>query len=234
MPQPGRSSGRRLTALLLDDHELLRLGLRTLLETQTTVTVVGEAPTIAIAVERVGTLRPTLVITAATLRDGDAAEACRRIAAAAPGTRVAVLSDGADEAATLARAGISGYLSAHMRAADLCRAIRAIATGDAPTDRWSIPAPGPWPRREAGRPDDPLVLTAQERRVLALVAEGKTNKEIGVALALSEKTVKNYLSNVFDKLQVSRRSQAAVLFAREQGRVPAPTLGMAPGTLRAG
>jgi DNA-binding NarL/FixJ family response regulator len=204
MPQPGRSSRRRLTALLLDDHELLRRGLRTLLERQTTVTVVGEAPTIAIAVERVGILRPTLVITTATLRDGDAAEACRRIAAAAPGTRVAVLSDGAAQAATLAaaRAGISGYLSAHMRAADLCRAIRAIATGDAPTDRWSIPAPGPWPRREAGRPDDPLVLTAQERRVLALVAEGKTNKEIGVALALSEKTVKNYLSNVFDKLQV--------------------------------
>jgi two-component system response regulator DevR len=223
MPQLRTSVESRLTVLLLDDYELRRLGLRTLLETYPTTTVVGEAATIAGAVERVATLRPALVITAATLVDGDAVDACRRITTAAAGTRVTVLSHSPDEASTLEalRAGASGYLSPRMRAADLYREIRAIAAGESRPAMWPMPAPCGRPPRRGWMRGDPCTLTAQERRVLALVTEGRTNKEIAaLALILSEKTVKNYLSNVLDKLQVSRRSQAAVLFSREPGRFP--------------
>jgi DNA-binding NarL/FixJ family response regulator len=221
--------------LLLDDDALVRLGLRTLLETQPMMMVVGEAATIASAVEHVAALRPALVISAAALADGDAVEACRRITATVPGTRIAVLSNGADQASMIetARAGASGCLSARMRAADLCREIRAIAAGESRPGGWSIQArsrrsgPGCWMRGH------PCALTAQERRVLALVTEGKTNREIAGALALSEKTVKNYLSNVFDKLRVSRRSQAAVLFAREQSQFPPTPVRTAPAALHA-
>lgn len=226
----------RLTALLLDGNELLRLGLRALLEPQRTVTIVGEAGTIAEAVERTAKLRPALVITAAALADGDAAEACRRLTEKVPGTRVAVLSDAAAEAAIIGavRAGACGYLSTHMRGPDLCRAIRAIATGESQLDPRSIQTLFQRLRRDGGPRDHLFTLTPQERRVLALVADGKTNKEIGVALRLSEKTVKNYLSHAFEKLQVSRRSQAAVLFTRDR-RGPAvavPALQMVDGTAR--
>jgi DNA-binding NarL/FixJ family response regulator len=221
--------------LLLDEYELRRLGLRTLLETQPTTTVVAESATIAGAVERVVTLHPALVISAAVLADGDAVDACRRITTAAAGTRIAVLSHSPDETATVERAGASGCLSPRLRAPDLYREIRAIAAGESRPAVSSTPAPSGRLRRRGVRRGDPCALTAQERRVLALVTEGRTNKEIAVALALSEKTVKNYLSNVFDKLQVSRRSQAAVLFAREPGRFPpAPAFRTASPALRAG
>jgi DNA-binding NarL/FixJ family response regulator len=218
MSQPRTPPDTRLTTLLLDGHELLRLGLRTLLEAQRTVTIVGEAGTIAEAVERAAAVRPALVITAVALADGDAAEACRRIGEKAPGTRVAVLGDDAAEAAMVGavRAGACGYLSTHMRGPDLCRAIRALATGESQLDSRSIQTIFQRLRRNEGTRDHLFTLTPQERRVLALVAEGKTNKEIGAALHLSEKTVKNYLSHAFEKLQVSRRSQAAVLFARDR------------------
>lgn len=232
MHQRPRSLESRLTVLLLDDHELLRLGLRTLLDGQPAVTVVGEAATIAAAMAQVATVCPALVITGTALPDGDAAEACRRILTTAPGTRVAVLSGRPDEEAIVeaARAGASGWLSVHMRAADLCREIRAIASGESRIDLRAIQAR---PGGADGARHDLITLTPQERRVLALVTEGKTNKEIAGALALSEKTVKNYLSNVFEKLQVSRRSHAAVLYARGQSpfaaRLAPP---MAPESLR--
>jgi DNA-binding NarL/FixJ family response regulator len=234
---PWTSAEPCLTVLLLDEYELRRLGLRTLLETRPTTTVVAESATIAGAVERVVTLHPALVISAAVLADGDAVDACRRITTAAAGTRIAVLSHSPDETATVEalRAGASGCLSPRLRAPDLYREIRAIAAGESRPAMWPPPAPSGRSRRRGVRRGDPCALTAQERRVLALVTEGRTNKEIAVALALSDKTVKNYLSNVFDKLQVSRRSQAAVLFAREPGRFPpTPVFRTASPALRAG
>jgi DNA-binding NarL/FixJ family response regulator len=220
----------RLTALLLDAHELLRLGLRTLLEAQRTVTIVGEATTIGEAVARTMEAQPTLLITAAVLPDGDAAEACRRIAHKAPATRVVVLCDDLLETAMVSavRAGASGYLPIHMRGTDLCRAIRAVATGESLLDARAMRVPAHRLRRDLGVRDHLFTLTPQERRVLGLVAEGKTNKEIGVALRLSEKTVKNYLSHAFEKLQVSRRSQAAVLFTRDQQGSPPVLSGARP------
>jgi two-component system response regulator DevR len=195
----------RPTALLLDDRPLLRLGLRTLLEAQHTIRVVAEAGTLAEAVTHAAHLRPDLVIAAAALADGDVAEACRRLTEKAPGTRVAVLLDEAagPALADAARAGVCGCLTLGMPGPDLCRAVRGLATGQSRLDPRALSAPR----------DHLFALTPQERRVLALVAEGKTNKEIGAALGLSEKTVKNYLSHAFEKLQVSRRAQAAVLAA---------------------
>jgi DNA-binding NarL/FixJ family response regulator len=237
MYQPRTRLDQPLTALLLDEHELLRLGLRTLLEGQRTVTVVGEAGAIADAVESIVRLRPTLVITGMALADGDAADACRRITEHAPDTRVAVLGDDADDATALGavRAGACAYLSARMGGSDLCHAIRAIATGESPRDPRSIQMLGPRRRHEG---DDLCTLAPQERRVLRLVAQGKTNKEISAALHLSEKTVKNYLSHAFEKLQVSRRSQAAVLFVRNrlgfEPGMPAPEVGARPAPWSSG
>lgn len=233
MRQP-RPSEPRLTALLLDRHELVRLGLRTLLEAQRTVTIVGEADTITTAVERTLAIQPRLVITGSTLPDGDASEACRRITETVPGTRVAVLTDVAVETSMIdaVRAGASGYLSTLMRGSDLCRAIRAIATGESQLDPRSTQTLLQCLRRD-GKPHDRLfTLTGQERRVLTLVADGRTNKEIGHALRLSEKTVKNYLSHAFEKLQVSRRSQAAVLFTHADPDSVMPALRLADGTAR--
>lgn len=121
-----------------------------------------------------------------------------------------------------------------MRGPDLCRAIRAIATGESQLDPRSIQTLFQRLRCDGGPRDHLFTLTPQERRVLALVAEGKTNKEIGVALRLSEKTVKNYLSHAFEKLQVSRRSQAAVLFMRDRRGLATtvPAFQMAEGTAR--
>jgi DNA-binding NarL/FixJ family response regulator len=233
-------SDRQPTALLLDEQELLRLGLRTMLEGQRTVTVVGEAGAIAEAVECVLKLRPTLVITGPVLADGDAVEACRRITEQVPDTRVAVLGDEADETALqdAVRAGACAYLSPRMRAADLCHAVRAIAS-EPPLDAGSMPPLVHRRHRNDGMRDDLSTLAPQERRVLRLVAEGKTNKEIGAALHLSEKTVKNYLSHTFEKLQVTRRAQAAVLLVRDRlglasglsarHDVPGPAVPMASG-----
>jgi two-component system response regulator DevR len=235
MYQHRTSLQSRLTVFLLDNHELSRLGLRTMVEGQPLMAVVGEAATITAAVEGVGRLHPTLVITAARLADGDALEACRRLTATVPAPRLAVLSSSPDEATLdeMSRAGASGCLSPRMRAADLCRELRAIAAGESRLGGRPLARRSHRLRGGGSVRGNPCTLTGQERRVLALVTDGRTNKEIASALSLSEKTVKNYLSNVFDKLQVSRRSQAAVLFVREQGRVPpAPAFG-AGAVLRA-
>jgi RNA polymerase sigma factor (sigma-70 family) len=215
MHQPRTRLDQPPTALLLDAHELLRLGLRAVLEKHRAVTVVGEARAIAEAVECTARLRPTLVISGVALADGDAADACRRIIETAPGTRVAVLGDDADDDAALGavRAGASAYLSSRISGPDLCQAIRAIAIGEVQRDPIHVPGQR---HRDGRMRDDLSTLAPQERRVLRLVAEGKTNKEIGAALHLSEKTVKNYLSHAFEKLQVSSRAQAAVLFVRDR------------------
>lgn len=209
----------KLTVLLVDDHELARLGLRTLLASQTGVTIVGEAATAADAVAQAARLQPAVVIIESVLPDGSGIDACREIRAQTPDTRVIVLTDQVDDETVLAavRAGAAGYLSKRVRAQDLARAIRGVVSGETRLDPTSMNRLLERIRRDATTPAvrDILTLTTQERRVLALVAQGKTNKEIGAALGLSEKTVKNYLSRAFEKLNVSRRAQAAVLFARE-------------------
>lgn len=196
----------RLTVLIVEDHDLVRLGLRALLEAYRPLEVVAEASTVASAVTASVEQRPALVVAAHTLRDGTGVDVCREVLARLPDARVVILGDGhADPDAVRAASGVGAlcYLSRRMGAQNLCRALHDLAAGAAPARA----------RAEPGL----LALTAQEHRVLELVARGKTNKEIGGTLGLSEKTVKNYLSHAFEKLSVSRRAQAAVLFARKYG-----------------
>jgi DNA-binding NarL/FixJ family response regulator len=209
---------RRLTVLIAEDHDLVRLGLRALLEAYRPLEVVAEVSTVASAVTASVEQKPALVVAAWTLRDGTGVDVCREVLARVPGTRVVILGEShvdADAVRAASGVGALGYLSRRMGALGLCRALHDFAVGGVP--RAAAP---PLRLREHFRPGTGsglLALTAQEHRVLELVARGKTNKEIGGTLGLSEKTVKNYLSHAFEKLSVSRRAQAAVLFAKEYG-----------------
>jgi DNA-binding NarL/FixJ family response regulator len=209
----------RFTAVLADDHELARLGLRAVLAAGTGVEVVGEAGTVAQAIAEAERTRPGVLVTELALPDGSGLDACREIRTRAPETRVVVLTEQVGDEAVLAavRAGVAGYLSKRVPAQDLARAIHAVACGETRLDAASMAGLMDRIRRGAtgAAVRDILALTAQERRVLALVAQGKTNKEIGSSLGLSEKTVKNYLSRAFEKLNVTRRAHAAVLFVRD-------------------
>lgn len=233
------SSTRRLTTVLVDPHEVLRLGIRTLLQGEPLFEVVAEADTQAEAIRLVERTEPALVVSEMVLPDGSGADLCRQLAARAPQVRVVILTTQASEASviTAVRAGACGYLSKHVSGAELLRALRAIASGQPQLDSQSVRSLVERMRRDGngGAARDVLALTEQERRVLALVTEGKTNKQIAAALGLSEKTIKNYLSHAFEKLNVTRRAQAAVRFmsdVRYLGAVVAPS--PVPDTRRPG
>jgi len=208
---------RRLTVLIAEDHDLVRLGLRALLDAYRPLEVVAEASTVASAVTASVEQKPVLVVAARTLRDGTGVDVCREVRARVPETRVVILGEShvdADAVRAASGVGALGYLSRRMSAPSLCRALHEFAVGG---ERVAA-APMPLRERFGLRTGSGLLaLTVQEHRVLELVARGKTNKEIGGTLRLSEKTVKNYLSHAFEKLSVSRRAQAAVLFAKEYG-----------------
>jgi DNA-binding NarL/FixJ family response regulator len=212
------AENRPLRLLLVDDHEVVRAGLRLLL-TRAGFEIAGEAGTAAEAVSIAAQIEPDVVVMDVRLPDGSGVEACREIRSARPGTRVLFLTAFEDEDAMLAAvfSSADGYLLKEVNGDKLVQAVRTVAHG------LSVLNPGltrPFVERlrrlsEAGPRDGGDALSAQERRVLALVAKGKTNKEIGAALKLSPKTVKNYLSHVFQKLQVTRRSEAAARFVRD-------------------
>ena len=211
--------GRRVGVLIVDDHEVVRLGLRSLLGREKAIEIVGEAATAEEAVAQAERLRPTVVVMDVRLPDRSGIEACREIRAAAPDTRVIMLTSYADDEAVFASilAGASGYLLKQAGGLDLVRAIERVADGQSLLDPGVTEKVLEKVKRLAsGQPDEVTSLSPQEQRVLALVAEGKTNKEIATALGLSDKTVKNYLSNVFDKLHLSRRAEAAAFFARRR------------------
>jgi DNA-binding NarL/FixJ family response regulator len=202
----------------VDDHEVVRVGLRTLLDRARSIEVVGEAGTAAEAIITAARLEPDVVVMDVRLPDGNGVEACREIRAARPETRVLFLTSFADQHAVLAAicGGADGYLLKEIGGEALIRAVKTVAGGKSVLDP-AVTHPILARMRSVSNPtgdggEEPL--SPQEQRVLALVADGKTNKEIATALGLSDKTVKNYLSHVFQKLQVTRRSQAAVLFAR--------------------
>jgi two-component system, NarL family, response regulator DevR len=205
--------------LLVDDHEVVRLGLKALLERTGTIEIVGEAGSVASAVSEAIRLKPHVVLMDVRLPDGHGAEACREIRAACPDTRVLFLTSFADEDAVVASiiGGADGYLLKEIAGKELIRAITMVAAGHSILDPGVT---GPMLARMRSSPQSIAKgkgepLSQQEERVLALVAEGKTNKEIAVGLDLSEKTVKNYLRHVFQKLQLTRRSQAAAFYTRQ-------------------
>lgn len=211
---------RPIRLLLVDDHEVVRAGLRSLLARERGIEVIGDSATAADAVDQAKRLRPDVVIMDVRLSDESGVEACREIRARNPEVQVIMLTSYADEEAVLASimAGAAGYLLKQIRGKELLRAIETVAAGQSLLDPAVTQAVLERMKRlVSGQPLDEITqLSHQEQKVLALVAEGKTNKEIANALDLSDKTVKNYLSNVFSKLNLSRRAEAAALFARRR------------------
>ena len=203
--------------LICDDHEVVREGLRTLLAGRAEMRVVAEAGTVADAIEAAARETPDVVIMDVRLPDGSGVEACRSIREILPATRVIMLTSYPDDEALYASiiAGAAGYLLKQTRGRALVEAIDTVSKGRALLDPDVTARVLDRVRR--GRADeDPALasLTDQERRVLEQLATGKTNREIGEALFLSEKTVKNYVSRILEKLNLHRRAEAAAFAAR--------------------
>ena len=210
----------KISLVLVDDSEVVRAGLRALLGTESSLQVIGEAAHVAGAIETVARLRPQVVLLDIRLPDGTGFDACREILRRSPDTRVLILTSAVDDAMVddAIRSGAHGYLLKEIDGRGLVNAIRDVAAGKSILDP-AVTARVMKMVRSGGSPRDALAtLSPQERRVLALIAEGCTNKEVGVKLGLSEKTVKNYLSTVFEKLHVSRRAEAAVIYAQGEKR----------------
>jgi DNA-binding NarL/FixJ family response regulator len=207
---------------VVDDHEVVRQGLVALLDRRDGFQVVAEAGTAADAVEQARRFRPDLVVMDVRLPDGSGIEACREIRSELPDTRVVMLTSYPDEDAVLAAivAGASGYLLKQVRARDLVAALETVAAGGSLLDPAVTGKVLERMRRIATDADELAALTKQERKILTLVAEGKTNKEIAAEVFLSDKTVKNYVSSILAKLNLERRAQAAAYVARMQGHAP--------------
>ena len=211
---------KTIRVLLIDDHEVVRVGLRTVLTQNHCISVAGEAGTMTDAIQQAHKLKPDVILMDVRLPDGSGIDACREILAARPDTRVIFLTSYADDDSVLAAvlAGAHGYVLKEIDSPALLQAIHTVAQGQSILDPSVTERALRWLRGIRQAPAMPGVeqLSAQEERVLALVSEGKTNKEVANALGLSDKTVKNYLANVFQKLRVTRRAQAAAFFIKRQ------------------
>jgi two-component system, NarL family, response regulator DevR len=200
---------------LLDDHEVVRRGIDDLISEEEDLEVVGGASTAAEALERIPILHPDVAILDVRLPDGDGIEVCREIRSEYPEIACLMLTSFADDEALLGAvlAGAAGYVLKQIRGSDLVGSIRRVALGQTLLDPRLVALA----RARLGRDeeDDRLGrLSPQERRILDLIAEGKTNREIAAVLFLAEKTVKNYVSNVLIKLGMKRRTEAAVFAVR--------------------
>lgn len=205
--------------LVVDDHEVVRQGLRAVIGCVDDLEVVGEAETAREAVLRTRELAPDIVLMDVRLPDATGVEACREILSERPRTRVIMLTAYADEEALFASvlAGASGYLLKRIRAKELIDGIRTVAAGQSLLDPAVTGAVLARLRDGRGAPSDPLVdLTPAERRVLWYIGQGMTNREIAAEMFLSERTVKGYVSSLLSKLGLSRRTEAAALAARLQ------------------
>jgi two-component system response regulator DevR len=209
---------QQLRLLVVDDHEVVRQGLVAMLERRPNFQVVAEAGTVAEAIEMARRHQPDLVIMDVRLPDGSGIEACRDIRAELPGTKVVILTSYPDEEAVFSAivAGASGYLLKQVRGRDLVAALEAVGRGESLLDPAVTSKVLERVRRIAtgGGNDELAQLTAQEQKILLLVAEGQTNKEIAAAIFLSDKTVKNYVSSILSKLNLQRRAQAAAFVAK--------------------
>ena len=212
------NDGTRIAVFLLDDHEIVRRGVRELLEAGGDMEVVGEAGTAADALARIAATRPQVAVLDVRLPDGNGVEVCREVRSRHPDVQCLMLTSFSDDEALMdaIMAGAAGYVLKQIRGNDLAEAVRRVASGESLLDpavtrrlldRLRNPAPA----------DDRLAqLTEQERRILDLIARGMTNRQIGNELHLAEKTVKNYVSNLLAKLGMSRRTEAAVFATRLQ------------------
>ena len=205
-----------LRVFLLDDHELVRRGVRELLEGEGDIEVVGEASTAAEALARVPAVRPQVAVLDVRLPDGDGVSVCRELRSQFPDLACLMLTSFSDDDALLGAvmAGAAGYVLKDIRGGDLVGAVRTVAAGGSLLDARSTAHV--LARLRDKQAADPLdVLTEQERKILGLIGEGLTNRQIGERLFLAEKTVKNHVSSLLSKLGMQRRTQVAVL-ATEQ------------------
>ena len=215
--------GKRLRVMLVDDHEVVRSGVRALLEAGGDISVVAEAGTVSDAIRAAAANRPDVIVMDVRLADGSGIEATREIRAQRPQTQVLMLTSFADDEALFASimAGASGYVLKQIRGGELIRAVRALGAGQSLLD--PAVTSSVLERLRKGKhmlSDERLArLSAQEERILTLIAEGRTNRQIGDELKLAEKTVKNYVSSILSKLDVARRAEAAAYLARHT-RIP--------------
>ncbi len=201
---------------LLDDHEIVRRGLRELLEAEDDLHIVGEAGTAADALARIPPTRPDVAVLDVRLPDGNGVEVCREVRSRHPEIRCLMLTSFSDDEALFQAimAGAAGYLLKQVRGTDLVTAIRNVAAGQSLLDP-AITAQVLERLRKGNEEDERLAhLTPQERNILELIAEGLTNRQIAERVHLAEKTVKNYVSNLLAKLGMERRTEAAVYAAR--------------------
>jgi len=207
-----------IRVFLVDDHAVVRAGLRSLMESAEDMVVVGEAGTAAEAVREITITRPDVALLDGRLPDGSGVDVCRHVRATSPGTACLMLTSYDDDQALLGAvvAGAAGYLLKEVGTGDLLGAVRHVAAGGTLLDEDAVEDV----RRRLRDPlaDDERLgrLTGQERRVLHLLGEGRTNRQIGAELDIAEKTVKNYVSHLLVKLDVTSRTQAALLVAERR------------------
>ena len=213
-----QATPRPMRILVVDDHEVVRQGLVALLGRRDEFQVVAEAGSVSEALAAARRFVPDLVVMDVRLPDGSGIEACREIRSEYPDTKVVMLTSYPDEEAVLSAiiAGASGYLLKQVRGRDLVSALESVGRGDSLLDPAVTERVLERVRRVAsgGERDELSDLTAQERKILLLVADGMTNKEIAADVFLSDKTVKNYVSSILAKLNLQRRAQAAAFVAR--------------------
>jgi two-component system, NarL family, response regulator DevR len=210
-PEPAR-----VRVFILDDHELVRRGMRDLLTETGGFELVGESGSAQEAIRRIPALRPDVALLDVRLPDGSGLDVCREVRALDPTIKVLMITSFDDEDAMVAAglAGAAGFVLKQVRGTDLARAVRRVAAGEMLLDRRQAEAIAR--RLHGSRYVDPrlAVLTGQEQRILDLIVEGLTNRQIGERLHIAEKTVKNHVTNVLVKLGFERRTQAAVFGAR--------------------
>jgi two-component system, NarL family, response regulator DevR len=207
-----------IRVFILDDHEVVRRGLRDLLDHEDDLEVVGEASTAEEAFGRIPATRPHVAVLDVRLPDGDGVEVCRDIRSKHPDIACVMLTSFADDEAVYASvmAGAAGYLLKRLRGGDLVEGIRQVGHGASLIDPMLMSTV--LDRLRHGEGDELSELTGQERKILALITEGLTNRQIGERMFLAEKTIKNYVSSLLAKMGVSRRTEAATLAARLEER----------------
>lgn len=206
----------KIRVFLLDDHDVVREGLRFLLEQQGDIEVVGESSTATEATAIIPALRPDVAVLDARLPDGSGIEVCRSVRAVDPTINALILTSYDDDEALFAAimAGAAGYVLKEIRSSDLVTAVRHVASGKSLIDPSLTAKLLERVRNGPGTPPELASLTDQERILLGHIAEGLTNRQIAEKMFLAEKTVKNYVSSILAKLGLERRTQAAVLASK--------------------
>ena len=212
----GVAGNTAIKVFLLDDHEIVRRGVKELLEAEPDISVIGEAGTASSALARIPALKPDVAVLDVRLPDGDGVSVCRDIRSQMPEVACLMLTSFGDDEALFdaIMAGAAGYVLKQIRGTDLVGAVRTVASGRSLLDPEAATKVMARMRDQSRRSDPLAALTGQERKILELIGEGLTNRQIGERLFLAEKTVKNYVSALFVKLGMERRTQAAAYAAR--------------------